>query len=138
MCVRFSVLSSTSCVWWCSSARPDAPTVRVCEFHAGLLAIEVANPLCSWRFGGCFTVGSGSLLLASGSPHALCSLSPHGTTLIGWDIIFVWDGAFCGAGAANNSCQVRLNLPETSDGLRGGRNTVIQGVPRYRDHVFQN
>ena len=102
----------------------------------GLLVIENANPLCSWRFGVCLTAGLGSLLLSPGSPHVLHSLSPHGAVLIWWDILFIQDRAFCQAGAVNNGHKVHLNLLETLDDLHGGWNAAVQCVPGYRDHIF--
>jgi hypothetical protein len=132
----FSILGSTERIWCCSSARPDTPTVQVCEFHVGLLVIETANLCCSWSLRGC--ISSLGSLLSSGGSHVLCSLSPHGATLIGWDVLFVRDRAFRGVSAANHSCKVCLNGLEASDSFHGGRNTIVQGICRYQDHVLQN
>ena len=134
-CARLSILGSTLCVWCCSPARADAPTVQISKFDACSLAIEISNPRCSRRFGSFSTI-PGSLLSLS-CPHLLCGLGPHGAMLIGWDFLLVRDWAFRGARAADNSHKVCLNGLKTSDSFCGRRNSVVQRALRYRDHVLQ-
>ena len=134
-CAHLSILGSTPCVWCCSLARADAPAVQIGKFDACSLAIEISDLHCSRRFGSFSTI-LGSLLSLS-RPHLLCGLGPRRAALIGWDFFLVWDWAFHEVHAVDNSHKVCLKGPKTSDSFCGGRNSVVQGALRYRDHVLQ-